>query len=296
MLRTREAELSHFRSGLEPAMRRRSGTALASLLRSAIQECSIQSPRGHGVDAWVGWDGRSLDTPRIQLPAAKPKRTPWNKERLIGQKRPLLPKQVWAIRARLELAGQLRDLALFNLAIDSTLRGCDLVRLWGADLVVGGSARERVTVIQSKTGRPVQFEVSENTRNSVLEWVDAPEIRGCVFRFRSRFHASPHLSTSQNTRLVRSWVLAIGLDPNGYGTHSLRRTKAVLIYRKTGNLRAIPLLLGHSKVDSTVRCLARSIRLQKKGISARNSVFVQQVCRPSATIGGGTLPVASPGW
>ncbi len=193
--------------------------------------------------------------PRIQLPVRKPERTPWNKGRLIGQKRPLLPKQVWAIRTRLELAGQLRDLALFNLAIDSKLRGCDLVRLKVADLVIGDRVRERGSVVQSKTGRPVQFEVSENTRNSVLEWVNALEMRGCGHLFPSRFHASPYLSTRQYARLVHLWVSAIGLDPSGYGTHSLRRTKAALIYRKTGNLRAVQLLLGHTKVDSTVRYL-----------------------------------------
>jgi integrase len=193
--------------------------------------------------------------PRIQLPVAKPKRTPWNKGRLVGQKRPLLPKQVWAVRARLELAANLRDLALFNLAIDSKLRGCDLVRLKVADLVVGGSVRERVSVIQSKTGRPVQFEVSENTRESVMPWVSTPEMRRCGYLFPSRFHASPHLSTRQYARLVRDWLSTIGLDPSGYGTHSLRRTKAAQIYRKTGNLRAVQLLLGHTKVDSTVRYL-----------------------------------------
>jgi len=111
---------------------------------------------------------------RIQLSVPRPTRVPWNKGRLVGQKRPLLPRQVWAIRARLELADNLRDLALFNLAIDSKLRGCDLVRLRVADLVIGGSVRERVSVMQSKTRRPVQFEVSENTRKSVLAWVNSP--------------------------------------------------------------------------------------------------------------------------
>jgi hypothetical protein len=113
------------------------------------------------------------------------------------QKRPLQPRQVWAIRARLELAGNLRDLALFNLAIDSKLRGCDLVRLRVTDLVVGGSVRKRVSIIQSKTGRPVQFEVSENTRGSVMDWVKAPEIHGRCHLFPSRFHTSPHLSARQ---------------------------------------------------------------------------------------------------
>lgn len=192
---------------------------------------------------------------KIQLPAVKPKRPPWNKGRLVGQKRPLLPKQVWAIRARLELAGNTRDLALFNLAIDSKLRGCDLVCLEVANLVVGDGVRDRVTVIQSKTNRPVQFEVSENTRESIWNWVCRPEMLGSVFLFPSRLHKRPHVSTRQYARLVRDWVSTIGLDPNSYGTHSLRRTKAAQIYRKTGNLRAVQLLLGHAKVDSTVRYL-----------------------------------------
>jgi len=179
---------------------------------------------------------------KIQLPAIKPKSKPWNKGRLIGQKRPLLPKQVWAIRAQLELAENLRDLALFNLAIDSKLRGCDLVR-------------ERVSVIQSKTQRSVQFEVSEGTRDSIWNWVCSPAMLAVIHIFPSRFHDRPHVSTRQYARIVRDWVAAIGLDPSGYGTHSLRRTKAALIYRKTGNLRAVQLLLGHIKVDSTVRYL-----------------------------------------
>ena len=201
-----------------------------------------------------GLDGDSIMS-KIQLPVTTTRRPPWNKGRLVGQKRPLLPKQVWAIRARLELADNLRDLALFNLSIDSKLRGCDLVNLRVVDLVVGGSVRKRVSVIQSKTGRPVQFEVSENTRKSVLEWVESPSMRGCGFIFPSRFYTSLHLSTRQYARLVRGWVSAIGLEPSGYGTHSMRRTKAALIYRKTGNLRAVQLLLGHTKVDSTVRYL-----------------------------------------
>ena len=188
----------------------------------------------------------------VHLPAVKTKRPASNKGRLIGQKRPLLAKQVWAIRARLELAGNLRDLALFNLAIDSKLRGCDLVRLRVIDLAVGGRVRERVTVVRSKTKRPVQFEVSESARVH-LELGTSPELLGCIYLFPSRFHDRPHISTRQYAQLVRGWVEAIGLDPSGCGTHSLRRTKAALIYRKTGNLRAVQLLLGHTKVDSTVR-------------------------------------------
>ena len=179
----------------------------------------------------------------------------WNKGKIVGQKRPLLPKQVWGIRARLELAGNLRDLALFNVAIDSKLRGCDLVTLTVADLVRDERVRERVSLIQRKTNKPVQFELTENTRDTVAEWIKPSEMRGCRFMFPSRFHDRPHISTRQYGRLVRDWVTAIDLEPSGYGTHSLRRTKAAEIYRKTGNLRAVQLLLGHTKVDSTVRYL-----------------------------------------
>jgi integrase len=193
--------------------------------------------------------------PRVQLPAVTPKRQAWNKGRLVGQKRPLLPKQVWAIRARLELAGNLRDLALFNVAIDSKLRGCDLVSLKITDLIRDDRVRERVSVIQSKTNKPVQFELAENTRETVTNWIRSSEMIGCQFMFPSRFHDRPHISTRQYGRLVRDWVVSIGLEPSGYGTHSMRRTKVGEIYRKTGNLRAVQLLLGHTKVDSTVRYL-----------------------------------------
>ncbi len=191
----------------------------------------------------------------VQLPVVHHTRSPWNKGRRLGQKRPLLPKQVWAIRTRLELAGNRRDLALFNLAIDSKLRGCDLLRLKVVDLFVGNCVRDRVTVIASKTQKPVQFEVSENTRQTIRDWVCSSNMRGCANLFPSRLHDRPFLSTRQYARIVRDWVAGIGLDPRNYGTHSLRRTKAALIYRKTGNLRAVQLLLGHAKVDSTVRYL-----------------------------------------
>jgi len=170
--------------------------------------------------------------PRVQLPAVTPKRRAWNKGRLVGQKRPLLPKQVWAIRARLELAGNLRDLALFNVAIDSKLRGCDLVNLKVTDLLSSERVRERVSMIQSKTSKPVQFELTENTRHSVVGWVELPEMIGCAFVFPSRLHDRPHTSTRQYGRLVRDWVTSIGLEPSGYGTHSMRRTKAAEIYLK----------------------------------------------------------------
>ncbi len=192
---------------------------------------------------------------KIQLPATREKRLPWNKGRLMGQKRALLPRHVWASRARLELAENPRDLALLNVAIDSKLRGCDLVRLKVADIAVGDAVKERATIVQSKTNRPVQFELTENTRKSLREWIKSPSMIGRSYLFPSRLHRSPHLSTRQYARIVKGWVIAIGLEPSGYGTHSLRRTKASQIYRKTGKLRAVQLLLGHAKMDSTVRYL-----------------------------------------
>lgn len=110
-------------------------------------------------------------------------------------------------------------------------------------------------MIQSKTKKPVQFVLTENTRDTVVALARSTEMIGCHFMFPSRFHDRPHISTRQYGRLVHDWVTAIGLEPSGYGTHSLRRTKAAEIYRKTGNLRAVQLLLGHTKVDSTVRYL-----------------------------------------
>ena len=145
--------------------------------------------------------------------------------------------------------------SLFNVAIDRKLRGCDLVKLAVLDLVKDDRVRERVSVIQSKTKKPVQFELTENPRDTVIAWVRSPEMIGCRFMFPSRFHDSPHISTRQYGRLVRDWVTAIGLEPSGYGTHSLRRTKAAEKYGKTGNLRAAQLLLGHTKIDSMLRHL-----------------------------------------
>ena len=179
----------------------------------------------------------------------------WNKGRLTGQKRPLKPKDVWAIRVRLQLQHRRRDLALFNLAIDSKLRGCDLVRLQVNDVCVGGQVRDRTTVIQKKTDRPVQFEITEQTRASIRDWLPSVAARRGQYLFPSRLQAQPHLSTRQYARIVHAWVASVGLDSTADGTHSMRRTKAAQIYKKTGNLRAVQLLLGHTKLESTVRYL-----------------------------------------
>jgi integrase len=182
-------------------------------------------------------------------------RQPWNKGKLIGQKPPLKPKQVWAIRTHLQLSGQTRELAMFNLAIDSKLRACDLMRLRTEDLAPYGSTRNRATVRQQKTGRPVQFEMAEQTRQAVDSWIRDSSKGPQDYLFSSRKKRGEPMSTRQYGRLLASWLSAIGLDPSMFGTHSLRRTKASLIYRRTGNIRAVQLLLGHTKLESTVRYL-----------------------------------------
>ena len=182
-------------------------------------------------------------------------RRPWNLGRLIGPKPPFKPKHIWAIRTRLQHEGRTRDLALFNTAIDSKLRGCDLVRLRVADVHLGDGVRLRTTIVQQKTGRPVPFELTETTRETLAAWLKLRELRASDWLFPSRSRPGDHLTTRQYGRLVDEWVTLIGLDPAGYGTHSLRRTKVALIYRRTGNLRACQLLLGHTKLESTVRYL-----------------------------------------
>jgi site-specific recombinase XerC len=180
---------------------------------------------------------------------------PWNKGLLIGQKKPLEPKHVWSIRVRLEIAGSRRNLAIFNLAIDSKLRACDLGKLRVDEICSGANVRRRATTVQKKTSRAVQFEITEQSRSSVEAWLPILRATGSRYLFPSRLHASPHISTRQYARLVHRWVEDIGLESAIYGTHSMRRSKAAQIYRKTGNLRAVQLLLGHTKLKSTVRYL-----------------------------------------
>ena len=182
-------------------------------------------------------------------------REAWNKGKLIGQKPPLKPKDIWAIRIHLQNVHAARDLAIFNLAIDSKLRGCDLVSLRVRDVTHGTQILARAMVVQRKTQRPVQFELTEPTRAAVGVWLEKAQLRGDQYLFPSRVVNSPHVSTRQYARIVHHWVQAAGLDSSVYGTHSMRRTKATLIYKRTKNLRAVQLLLGHTKLESTVRYL-----------------------------------------
>ena len=169
-------------------------------------------------------------------------------------KPPLLLKHVWSIRSKLRVDGRIRDLAMFNLAIDSKLRGCDVVSIKVEDIAPHGVAVARGSVRQRKTGRTVKFELTEQTREALDEYLRAFGRKPGNFLFPSRRHKDRCITTRQYDASSR--VGSIGLDPVFFGTHSLRRTKATLIYRHTGNLRAIQLLLGHTKIESTVRYLA----------------------------------------
>ncbi len=144
---------------------------------------------------------------------------------------------------------------MFNTAIDSKLRGCDLLKLRVTDVYLGDSVRLRTTVMQQKTGRPVPFELTEPTREALLAWLRKRGLQPGDWLFPSRSHPGEHVTTRQYSRLVDDWVALASLNPAAYGTHSMRRTKVALVYKRTGNLRACQLLLGHSKLESTVRYL-----------------------------------------
>lgn len=180
---------------------------------------------------------------------------PWNKGRLLGQKLPLTLAEVRAIRRRLKSARKLRDFVLFSLAIESNLRACDLVQLRVRDVSKGRQIASQVTIRPLQMDRPVQFEITEETRDGIAVWIAQAGLRPDDYLFPSRLSASPHLSIRQYARDVASWVSLIGLDPGAYGTQSLRRTKPALIYRRTRDLEAVQRLLGHTKPRSTARFL-----------------------------------------
>jgi len=192
------------------------------------------------------------DAEKSNTPVAK--RIPWNKGKLTGAKPPLRPKHVLAIRTMLQNGRQARDLALFNLAIDSKLRGCDVVAIKVDDIAPNGCAADRATVRQRKTGRPVRFELTEQTRHAIDDYIKLTGKKSGEFLFAGR-RPGQSITTRQYARHLADWLTSIDLDPHLYGTHSLRRTKATLIYQRIGNLRAVQLLLGHSKIESTVRYL-----------------------------------------
>ena len=178
---------------------------------------------------------------------------------MTGQKLPLALQEIWSIRMRLQSEKRLRNMALFNLTIHSKLRPCDLMKIRVSDISSSGQVNSRATIMQQKTQRPVRFEITSRTRSSIESWIETAALSASRYLFPSKIHVSLHLSTRQYARIVEPWVAGIDLDPASCGTHSLRRTQATLIYRRTKNLRAVQLLLGHAKLDSTVRYLGIEI-------------------------------------
>jgi integrase len=188
---------------------------------------------------------------------SRKKLVPWNKGKLVGQKLPLNPQQIRSIRSRLKADDKARELALFDLAIDSSLCAIDLVRLRVRNIAKGNRVLPRVTMTQLDTEQPLQFELTAQTRSSVARWIAHKELGANQYLFPTRLHASPFISVRQYARLVEAWVDGIGLNANHYGTESLRRTKPALVYRRTRSLTAVQLMLRHVKRESTVRYLGK---------------------------------------
>jgi len=206
----------------------------------ASRLCNLAEEYGHA--------GSSECDPRAQASAVEQRQANRGKAAVAAQ-------HVWSIRTKLQIEGRARDLAMFNLAVDSKLRGCDVVAIRVEDVAAGGSTADRATVRQKKTRRPVRFELSEQTRQAIDDYLKATGKRPGEFLFTGHRGPDRSMTTRQYARLVSEWIDSVGLDPRLFGTHSLRRTKATLIYRRTGNLRAVQLLLGHTKIESTVRYL-----------------------------------------
>ena len=220
-------------------------------------------------------------------------RTPWNKGRLIGQKRPLKPKDVWAIRVRLQLEQRKRDLALFNLAIDSKLRGCHLVRLRANDVCVGGQVRDRATVIQQKTGRPVQFEITEQTRAAIRDWLADTGPATVDTSSRADFTASPHIySTIRSDRpsLGRArWSRQLGLRDSlaaaNQGGTDLQEDRQLEGGAATARSHGILPANTRRKPRSTTLTIRNSVRVSSsEGVSSRTTSKWQSSCSPTARL------------
>jgi integrase len=186
---------------------------------------------------------------------AQERRPPWNKGRVIGQKRPLRQRDIHAIRTRLQIAHNVRETAMLDLGLDSKLRGSDLLGLRVRDIWQGNHVLSRTSVTMKKTGCNVRFEITPDTRKAVAEWIEQEHLQPDDYVFPSRHNHKVPLSMRQYTRIVHKWVESAGLDSPLYGTHTVRRTKPTLIYRRTKDIRAIQILLGHKRLESTIRYL-----------------------------------------
>jgi integrase len=196
-----------------------------------------------------------VNDPAIEYPLVVVHHPPWNKNRFIGQKAPFKLREICTIRAYLDYDHNLRDRALLDIAIDSKLRGGDVTRLRVEDVCHGEHMLSRASVRQSKTRHAVTFEITPLTRKSVSVWIKRASLKQGDYLFPSRAREDGHLGTRQFSRIVKEWVKIIGEDPSRYGMHSLRRTKVPIMYRQTHNLRAAQMLLGHTKIENTVKYL-----------------------------------------
>lgn len=179
----------------------------------------------------------------------------WNKGQTIGQKPPLTQKQINAISRKLKSGNNLRDLVLFSLAVESSLGATDLVRLQLKDISRKGEILSWVSLASTQTNHAVQFEISPASRALVEEWVAEKNLGPASYLFASRINDSPHISARQYSRIVADWISLIGLDPKGYSSQSLRRSKPMMMFIKTKNLNAAMAQLGHARIRSTVRFL-----------------------------------------
>ncbi len=179
----------------------------------------------------------------------------WNKGQTVGQKPPLTKKEIRAISSKLKSAANMRDLVLFNLAIDSSLGASDLVRLQLKDLSKKGEIVSSANIVSSQTNNAVCFEISDTTRELIALWVEERKLKPGSYLFASRISDSPHISARQYARMVGDWMSLIGLDPKDYSAQSLRRTKPMLMYSKSKDLGAAMSQLGHARLRSTIRFL-----------------------------------------
>jgi integrase len=224
----------------------RLGSIAAEAVRSGSRLDWLESRQNFNSFGTVAHAGHPLQKRRSTMPkdesiTTQLTPTPWNKGKLVGAKPRLRAKHVWSIRTKLQVEGRMRDLAMFNLAIDSKLRGCDAVSLRVEDVAPHGQAVDRATVRQKKTGQPFRFELTEQTREAVDAYLKAAGKKPGEFLFARCRGFDSAITPRQYARLVSKWVSSIGLNPSFFGTHSLRR-KVTLIYRRTGNLRAVQLL------------------------------------------------------
>lgn len=181
---------------------------------------------------------------------------PWNKGKIVGRKPPLSPEQVATVRTLLSQEGNLRDIAMFALAIDSSLRGSDIVALNISDVLSGNEIKERVTLEQRKTHGRVSFSMRDYTRVALKDWIEESDKAFGDPLFTSlKGNQGQRLKVDSYRRLVKKWVSLARLDPALYGSHSLRRTRVAHIYRKTANIRAVQVLLGHKNIETTTRYL-----------------------------------------